>query len=580
MPRQATGSTYTTPSGGIGVRIPLAKDDRPAFLLPWCKSRKVAQVRARAMTELARRLVAAGHGAKAKHMLKKASEAGTKEALAVVADAVAILERKPATAPRPESPTFETFFRSWMSGELHKRYPDHVTDRKDFTGARSLLENHVPPHIREVPIAEFNLGHADEIMAALPSSLASGTRQKFAKTVHALLTLAVYPAQHLRAHPIPKGWVPRVKGGTALQMVYPNEDARLMAGDAPLVERLFWGVLGREGMRFSEALDLNWTCLDLERGAVRLDKNKTRDPRTWKLDPGVQRALARWHAMQGAPSKGKVFEGLDIGHPVDRFRDALQKAGARAELFVTTKERRRIRLHDLRASFVSVNLALGKSEAWIMDRTGHRTSDMLQKYRRAARNWTELNLGTFTPLDEAIPEFRGETPNETPTNRHSGTKQLVSKGRASKANSPTWTPASKASLRPLRFKLIGAPTASACRRGWRRAKGPDSSSRTRCLPRGTRNPGKPCKRRGWACIGSRNCCLGHRPKTSSNTADQPRTSAPRTTSSWARPRASCRFPGHRPGPCRRSRLPASTRVGTGSRLGNHRTAPSMPSCWT
>jgi hypothetical protein len=41
-----------------------------------------------------------------------------------------------------------------------------------------------------------------------------------------------------------------------------------------------------------------------------------------------------------------------------------------------------------------------------MDRTGHTTSGMLQRYRCAARSAAELGLGSLAPLDQAIPEFR------------------------------------------------------------------------------------------------------------------------------------------------------------------------------
>ncbi len=56
--------------------------------------------------------------------------------------------------------------------------------------------------------------------------------------------------------------------------------------------RLLWGFLAREGMREGEALALSWADLDPERGAVRLDKNKTDDPRACALDPHVAMALA------------------------------------------------------------------------------------------------------------------------------------------------------------------------------------------------------------------------------------------------------------------------------------------------
>jgi hypothetical protein len=54
---------------------------------------------------------------------------------------------------------------------------------------------------------------------------------------------------------------------------------------------------------------------------------------------------------------------------------------------------------------VTVHLALGKPEAWITDRTGHTSSSMLHKYKRAARTHAELGLGPLAPLDEAVPEL-------------------------------------------------------------------------------------------------------------------------------------------------------------------------------
>lgn len=54
----------------------------------------------------------------------------------------------------------------------------------------------------------------------------------------------------------------------------------------------------------------------------------------------------------------------------------------------------------------------GKSEAWITDRTGHTTSAMIYRYKRAARSAAELQLGDFAPRHDAIPELRalGSTP--------------------------------------------------------------------------------------------------------------------------------------------------------------------------
>jgi integrase len=69
-----------------------------------------------------------------------------------------------------------------------------------------------------------------------------------------------------------------------------------------------------------------------------------------------------------------------------------------------------MRVHDLRASFATLALASGKSETWVADRTGHKSSQMINRYRRSARTAAELGLGWFAPMHEAIPELRDSKP--------------------------------------------------------------------------------------------------------------------------------------------------------------------------
>ena len=179
-----------------------------------------------------------------------------------------------------------------------------------------------------------------------------------------------------------------------------------------LVMRVCYGVLIREGFRVSEFLGLSWSDVDLERGLVVLDTNKTDEPRSWVLDPGVVEALRRWKAhfawrpVPNAPILRTREDGrVDRFDLADGLRRALVMAGfKRPQIFERTETRLPLRAHDLRASFVTVNLALGKNEAWITDRTGHRSSQMIYRYKRQARAHAELNLGGFTPLHEAIPE--------------------------------------------------------------------------------------------------------------------------------------------------------------------------------
>jgi len=93
------------------------------------------------------------------------------------------------------------------------------------------------------------------------------------------------------------------------------------------------------------------------------------------------------------------------------LRDALLAAGVRrVELHTNGKNRARIRAHDARGSFITVALAVGRSETWVCDRTGHASSVMLNHYRRPSRSASEVGLEWFTPLDEAIPELAAMAP--------------------------------------------------------------------------------------------------------------------------------------------------------------------------
>src|SRR5262249_28067177 len=135
--------------------------------------------------------------------------------------------------------------------------------------------------------------------------------------------------------------------------------------------------------------------------------------RAWALDPGVAEAMRLLkHMRPNAEDDDHVF--LDeYGRPVvddhlaDRFREHLKAAGIdRKQLYEHTGNRRGTRLHDTRATFVTIALAKGRSEAWVADRTGHRSSQQISTYRRAARSVAEPGLGDLYPLALAIPELR------------------------------------------------------------------------------------------------------------------------------------------------------------------------------
>jgi integrase len=251
-------------------------------------------------------------------------------------------------------------------------------------------------------------------MAGLPEDVKrSATRRHYAQIVHRVMQLAVYPCRLIAANPLPKGFLPKIGRPPAYPYLYPAEDARLLShAPTPLCFRLLYGFLSREGCREGEAFGLRVQDFDLETGTISLDDNKTDDPRTWPLDPGTRRALRVWVAIR-TPRPGDYMFIDENGGPLtpqhrlaEALRSSLYAAGAtRAELHSDGTNRRKLRVHDLRATFVTLSLANGETETWVADRTGHRSSQMINRYRRQARTAHELGLGRLLPLDQAIEEL-------------------------------------------------------------------------------------------------------------------------------------------------------------------------------
>lgn len=425
MPREASASLRLR-NGKFSVRAWLGAGRRILVALPTCSSPpdpQKAEERRALLADLARRLRPVGRPDLAKALLERAGARDGKALAEVCAAIDAVCAGGTEPTQLPGVATFGEFAERWTSGELRKLYPDHVADKASVKDDEWRLGRHVYPIVETVPLAAFSLDHAEAVMRALPATLSAASRRHVAQLMHRILSLAVFPARIIKANPLPRGFLPKPGTQKAMSYVYPDEDQRLLRSAAvPLCYRVLYGLLAREGLRADEAASLTWEDLDLERGALVLDENKTDEPRAWALSPDVAAALSRWRDMDrpaganhAAPG-GHVFTGengerLNVDRGAERFRGHLRAAGVTREvLFERSPARRPIRVHDLRATFITISLANGKTETWIADRTGHRSSVMINRYRRPARQFGELRLGTLAPLDESIPELAPKWP--------------------------------------------------------------------------------------------------------------------------------------------------------------------------
>ena len=400
-------------SGAAYVRIRTGATRRTLIRLVACDSERAARQRIDRVTALVDRLIAAGRANVGLYFATRAAKASDEKELRGIERAVEALTASPHATG--EATTFREFSERWVSGVLHREYPDHVPVKRTADDDRYQLNLYINPVIGDIPLGAITIDHAEEIMRRLPAHLSRPSRRHVAQVLRRVLSLAASPARLIARSPLTTGFLPRIERRKAFSYLFPDEDAALLGcSTIDLARRVLYGLLAREGLRAGEATGLTWSDLDLTRGIVRLDSNKTDDPRAWALEASVVVALREWRSRHHphAAHRLAVFaraDGAALHLRADAFRRDLLRAGVtRAELFERSPTRSPIRIHDLRTTFVTVSLANGRTETWVADRTGHRSSEMINRYRRPARTHRELGLGVLSPLASAIPELRPE----------------------------------------------------------------------------------------------------------------------------------------------------------------------------
>lgn len=364
--------------------------------------------RARVIQEMVTALERSGHASHADLIINDAAKMADVEPVKALVARIVGGAMVLASQEVSKASTFGEVANMWTSGEIAKRWPDHVSPKKSAKHDEQQLAIHVLPLLKNVPIQRFTRDHAQQVMVMLDPSLSKRTRQVVAGLMRRVLNLAVEPMGLIKATPLPRGWVPKVKRSDQKPqaMPYPDEVDRGVstANAAPLAVRLFVGFMAREGLRHDEGERLDWADIDLDRGTVRLEENKTNRPRRWTMNRGSWRALTHWYELMGKPKRTRPVFVDDKGNRLHVSCDELRALYSAAlidrhELHHGSKTTQPTGFHGLRSMFVTENLANNKTEKWCNLRTGHTTSSMLRHYDSDAAMFREAGIPPSGPLD-------------------------------------------------------------------------------------------------------------------------------------------------------------------------------------
>lgn len=399
-------------------RLAPGPEGRLNLALPTCATEQEADARASLIAEMLVLLEAAGQD-------EGVREKAARRLAQLPADEVAAEERflryrvcggvyvRPAAA---NMTTFAELFTRWFSGELAALYPDHVRTPRSAAELRARLDKHVLPHLGDMPLRAFTRDHYDELAGRF-ASMPRNTRYATLWPIKRVLDIAVI-TRVIEHSPLPRGLLPRPEKPQFVYF-YPEEIALLLACElVPLEARVFYGTLLHEGLRSAEASGMRWPQIDVRTGIVTIEHHKTMEtagPKVFKLGDDTLRALCAWREHQ-EPDEDRIFPGQQGRCLARQFRAHLLAAGVdRRELHHEGPGRKRACLHSTRRTFVTLALAAGRPEQWVMDRTGHTTSGMLQRYRRAARTQEEMgHVLWLPPLDGAILGLRQDRGADTP----------------------------------------------------------------------------------------------------------------------------------------------------------------------
>lgn len=326
--------------------------------------------------------------------------------------------REPAAAPADapvSSVTFREFALHWATNGLADEYPRHVRRLKPTTmrGNKSMVA-WLNKEIGHIPLVRLTKADCDRALDKLPKGSSNSTVRHHAQVIQTVLRRAVHPANIItqEQYPLPHKWLPPTGKPPSFPFLYPQDVIMLLSCSmVPTWRRVLYALAIYEGQRLSALLRLRYANIDFNNGHITAGPGKTHDDaRTWKLNAGTLESLV-WSRGE-KPLTDFILPRLTDNEVLDlssTLRGDLMTAGVtrdiHPDLFAKGNGQALLRFHDLRATFVSLHLAMGWSEVDVMIRTQHTSTKVLHHHyarRLGLAKSIIATQGPLPPMDEAL----------------------------------------------------------------------------------------------------------------------------------------------------------------------------------
>lgn len=299
-----------------------------------------------------------------------------------------LLDRVEQNVPvGPAGLTVETYLVEWLAHMISHVRPS------TYTSYETNVRLHINPRIGKRKLTKLS---ARDVRLMVDDMRCVGHKPRVIQLAHATLRAALQHAYTEELVPRNVAKLVRVERPGRLNTAEPwsaEEAKKFLEAVADRLDHPMWTVMLMLGLRRSEVCGLQWEHVNFELRTIRIEKTvqrvngklrelptKTRrSTRTVPLPSRCLSAMAAHHAARqrqggepGRPTKptGYVF-GTRYGTPLEP-RNLTRRFNERCEEFGM----RRVRLHDLRHTCVSLLLALRVHPRVVMEIVGHSAIEM------------------------------------------------------------------------------------------------------------------------------------------------------------------------------------------------------------